>query len=176
MMDATETTELAPAAARGRTWSAKLRTPFAVLALVTDDHALSELHYRPPGDDEQAPTNAIAQRAVRELERYLADPQYRFTVPLAPRGSAFQRRVWDAIASVPVGQTRTYGELAHSLGETARAIGQACGDNPIALIVPCHRIVASGGALGGFMHRRAGDALAIKRWLLIHEAGRFELR
>jgi len=175
-VDATDSIDAAPAAARARAWSAKLRTPFAVLALVADDRALTELHYRPLGEDEQAPTNAIAERAVQELERYLADPQHRFGVPLAPRGNAFQRRVWDAIASVAAGETRTYGELARALDATARAIGQACGDNPIALIVPCHRIVGSGGALGGFMHRRAGDALAIKRWLLIHEAGRFELR
>ncbi len=175
-MDAAETNARASLVARRHTWSAKLRAPFAVLALVADGRALTELHYRPVDEAEQAPTDAIAELAVRELERYLADARYRFSVPLAPRGSAFQRQVWDAIASVPVGETRTYGDLARSLGATARAIGQACGDNPIALIVPCHRIVGSGGALGGFMHRRADDALAIKRWLLIHEAGRFELR
>jgi methylated-DNA-[protein]-cysteine S-methyltransferase len=163
------------ASARKRTWSAKLRTPFAVLALVADERGLAELHYRPRDEDEQAPTNAIAQQAVRELERYVADPQYRFTVPLAPRGSAFQRRVWDALRAIPVGESRTYGEIAHAVGSAPRPVGQACGANPIALIVPCHRVVGSRGALGGFMHRTSDDAVGVKRWLLEHEGCRFGL-
>jgi methylated-DNA-[protein]-cysteine S-methyltransferase len=132
-------------------WSAKMRTPFATLGVVSDGRALTVLHYLPLGEREQAPSDAIAERAVRELEHYLDDPQFRFGVPLAPRGTPFRRRVWDAISAIPVGESRTYGELSHALHSAPRAIGQACGANPIALIVPCHRVVASGGALGGFM-------------------------
>jgi methylated-DNA-[protein]-cysteine S-methyltransferase len=115
----------------------------------------------------------VAERALRELRQYLADPQTRFTVPLAPRGTPFQRRAWAAIAEIPAGESRTYGELAKKLLSAPRAVGQACGANRLALIVPCHRVVGSGGALGGFMHAAEGSPLAVKRWLLRHEGYRF---
>jgi methylated-DNA-[protein]-cysteine S-methyltransferase len=81
--------------------------------------------------------------------------------------------VWDAIAAIPRGESRTYGELARQLHTAPRAIGGACGSNPIALVIPCHRVVGSKGALGGFMRADDGDPLAIKRWLLSHEGYRF---
>jgi len=156
-------------------WSACVRTPFAVLGLRTEGGAVTQLHYLAPDEPERAPADRTAARAVAELQRYLADGEYRFSVPLAPRGSAFQRRVWDAIAAIPPRESRTYGEVARSVQSAARAVGQACGANPIALIIPCHRVVGSRGALGGFMHAAAGDPLAIKRWLLVHEGYRFGL-
>ena len=146
-----------------------------MLALATDGCALTGLCFRPLDEPQIAPSDAIAERAVRELERYVCDPQFRFTVPLAPRGSAFQHRVWDAIRAIAPGETRTYGDLAQRVQSAARAVGQACGANPIALIVPCHRVVAGRGALGGFMHHADGDPLAIKRWLLAHERARAQL-
>ena len=154
---------------RARAWSAKWRAPFAVLALRTDNDALTELHYRPLDEDEEPPADAIAELAISELERYLADPQFRFTVPLAPRGTPFQQRVWNALLRIPPGRPCTYGDLARDVRSVARAVGQACGSNPIALIVPCHRVVGRDGALGGFMQTTGSDALAIKRWLLAHE-------
>jgi len=154
-------------------WGAKVRAPFAVIGIRSDGHALTELSYLPLDEDEMPPRDRIAQLAARELERYLRDPDFAFTVPLAPRGTAFQRRVWAAICAVPRGQSRTYGEIARSLVSAPRAVGQACGRNRIALIIPCHRIVGSGGALGGFMHAREGDPVTIKRWLLRHEGYRF---
>ncbi len=175
MMDTIETMERRAAATGERTWSANVRTPFAVLGLMTDGCALTELHYRPLREREQAPCDAIAEHAVRELERYLADPHYRFTVALAPRGTPFRRRVWEAIAAIPVGESRTYGEIARTVHSAPRAVGQACGANPIALIVPCHRVVGSRGALGGFMNHASGDPITIKRWLLEHEGYRFGL-
>jgi methylated-DNA-[protein]-cysteine S-methyltransferase len=75
--------------------------------------------------------------------------------------------------SIPAGETRTYGELAKAIGSSARAVGGACGANPIPLVVPCHRVVGAGGSLGGFMGaREEGFELMIKRWLLAHEAAR----
>jgi methylated-DNA-[protein]-cysteine S-methyltransferase len=156
-------------------WSARMRAPFGVLGVRTGAGALVEVAYLPADEPEQAPADAVAARTVAEIERYLDDPGFRFQVPLAPRGTPFQHRVWDAILAIPVRESRTYGELARALHSAARAIGQACGANPIALIVPCHRVVGSGGALGGFMNMSvaAGDPLAIKRWLLVHEGYRF---
>jgi methylated-DNA-[protein]-cysteine S-methyltransferase len=157
----------------GPEYAAKLAAPFAVLGIRTADHAVIGIDYLPPGTPEIAPANALAARAVRELECYLADPDLPFTLPLAPAGTPFQRRTWDAIATIPRGQSRTYGELARELHSAPRAVGAACGANPIALVIPCHRVVGSRGSLGGFMHATDGGALAIKRWLLVHEGYRF---
>jgi methylated-DNA-[protein]-cysteine S-methyltransferase len=154
-------------------YAAKLKTPFAVLGIRTASGAVTGLAYLPTSERAMAPTDAAAERACRQIERYLADPQFRFTVPLAPIGTPFRRRVWDALSAIPVGESRTYGEMARKLATAARAVGGACGANPIALVIPCHRVVGSQGALGGFMGVTAGDPIAIKRWLLAHEGYRF---
>lgn len=129
---------------------------------------VEELVFLPHDFRACAPANRLAERALRQLERYRDDPEYRFDLPLAAAGTAFQRRVWEAIAAVPRGRTATYGALARALGSVPRAVGQACGANPFPLVIPCHRIVAAGG-LGGFAHQRDGFLLGVKRWLLSHE-------
>ena len=91
----------------------------------------------------------------------------------AAAGTQFRERVRQALTKIPVGESRTYGELARQLHTAPRAVGGACGANDIALVVPCHRVVGSQGSLGGFMHAVDGDPLAIKRWLLRHEGYRF---
>jgi methylated-DNA-[protein]-cysteine S-methyltransferase len=87
---------------------------------------------------------------------------------VAPAGTPFQCRVWQALRDIPPGTTRTYGELARDLGTSPRAIGGACRANPCLIAVPCHRVVARDG-LGGFAGERGGKRLAVKRWLLRHE-------
>lgn len=154
-------------------YSAKLDAPFAVLGIRTAGGAVTGIDYLPKGERAQAPANVLARRACRQLERYFDDPEFRFTLPLAPAGTAFRRKVWDALATIPVGESRTYGELARSLHTAPRAVGGACGANPIALIIPCHRVVGSQGSLGGFMGTTDGNPIAIKRWLLAHEGYRF---
>jgi methylated-DNA-[protein]-cysteine S-methyltransferase len=154
-------------------YAARLRTPFATLGIRTAAGAVTGIEYLPSSERAQAPVNAIAERACRQLERYFADPQFRFTLPLAPAGSPFRRRVWDALSAIPVGESRTYGELARRLHTAPRAVGGACGANPIALVIPCHRVVGSQGSLGGFMGVTDGNPIAIKRWLLEHEGYRF---
>ena len=136
---------------RDAAYSAVVRAPFGALGVATDGGAVVRLAYLPAGARLVAPSDRVAARAARELERYLDDPAFRFTVPLAPKGTPFQRRVWDAILDIPAGESRTYGELARRMVTAARAIGQACGANPIALVIPCHRVVGSLGSLGGFM-------------------------
>ena len=157
------------------TWSAKLCAPFAVLGLRSNGRAIVELAYLPATERAQAPRDAVAERAVSELERYLTDADFPFSVPLEPAGTPFQKRVWDAIGAIPRGESRTYGEIARGVASAARAVGQACGSNPVALIIPCHRVIGSRGAMGGFMHCASGVPLEIKRWLLIHEGYRFGL-
>lgn len=103
-----------------------------------------------------------------ELDAYWDDPTYSFRVRRAPQGTPFQLRVWTALGTIPAGQATTYGALARQLGTAARAVGQACGSNPLPLVIPCHRVVAASG-LGGFMHASSGAPLDVKTWLLAHE-------
>lgn len=118
---------------------------------------------------EHAPTTPLAAEAVRQLQAWLADPNFVFGLPLKPAGTTFQRRVWEQIASIPLGCTLTYGDVARNLNNAPRAVGQACGANPYPVVVPCHRVVATGGGLGGFNRERGGFLLDVKRWLLRHE-------
>ena len=161
------------AAAGAPVYAAKMRAPFAVLGIRTNDRSVTGISYLPSGERAQAPSTPLAERVCRELERYLADPEFRFGVPLDADGTVFQRRVWQALLQIPIGQSRTYGELARELHSAPRAIGGACGANPIALVIPCHRVVGTHGSIGGFMGVTEGEPIAIKRWLLAHEGYRF---
>jgi methylated-DNA-[protein]-cysteine S-methyltransferase len=154
-------------------YAARMRAPFVVLGIRTAQAGVVGIDYLPLHERALAPSDALAERACRQLERYLADPQFRFTLPLVPGGTAFRQRVWQALLQIPIGQSRTYGELARLLHSAPRAIGGACGANPIALVIPCHRVVGTHGSLGGFMGVTEGDPIAIKRWLLAHEGYRF---
>ena len=129
---------------------------------------LTAIRYLPPETALVAPQSALAERAVRQIERYRDDPDAAFDLPLCETGTAFQRDVWLQISDIPRGRTRTYGELARRIGGEARAVGQACGDNPFPIVVPCHRVVAADG-LGGFSHHVDGYLLEAKKWLLKHE-------
>jgi methylated-DNA-[protein]-cysteine S-methyltransferase len=155
-----------------RSYAAKVKAPFAVLGVRTDGRSLVGVSFLPLTEQVCAPVDHAAELAVRELERYLDDPGFRFTVPLAPAGTDFRRRVWAALTQIPPGQVRTYGEVARAVRSSPRAIGGACGANPIVLVIPCHRVVAANGALGGFMNAEGGDPIVIKRWLLSHEGCR----
>jgi methylated-DNA-[protein]-cysteine S-methyltransferase len=123
---------------------------------------------------EVAPKSLLAKEAVRQLRAWLKDSRHTFSLPLEPQGTPFQRKAWAGIAAIPAGQTRQYGELAATIGTGPRAVGNACGANPYPVVVPCHRVVAAGGAnqgLGGFARQRGGFLLDVKRWLLEHERG-----
>lgn len=160
-----------PAGAEPRV--ARLRMPFGALELVSDGRALTRVAYLPKDTVAVAPSDDLLARAARELDHYLEDPDFRFTVPLAPRGTDFQQRVWRALRDIPAGAPSTYGNVARTVESAPRAVGQACGANPIALLIPCHRVIGTQGNLGGFMHAQDGDPVAIKRWLLAHEGVRF---
>ena len=149
-------------------FQARLDTPFGIVGVRTEDEALAEIVYLPRSAGALAPTNALAARACAQIEKYVADPGYRFKLPLKHVGTAFQRRVWEQIAAIPSGKTRTYGDLARALRSAPRAVGQACGTNYFPLAIPCHRVVAANG-LGGFAHASGGYLLEVKRWLLAHE-------
>jgi methylated-DNA-[protein]-cysteine S-methyltransferase len=149
--------------------------PKMSVAVKTREDRVVEIRYLPLSFGSSSPTNPLAERAARQLERYREDPDARFDLPLLIEGSPLQRSVWEAMCAIPRGRTRTYGELAAELGADARAIGQACGDNRLPIVIPCHRVVAADG-IGGFGHSTGGYLLEAKRWLLMHEAPAFELR
>ena len=149
--------------------------PNMKVAVQTRDERVIEISYLPLLAKGVAPRNALAARAAEQLERYRENPDTSFDLPLLVEGTPLQRAVWDAMCAIPRGKTRTYGELARELGVDARAIGQACGDNRLPIVIPCHRVVAADG-IGGFGHATGGYLLEAKRWLLMHEAPAFELR
>jgi methylated-DNA-[protein]-cysteine S-methyltransferase len=149
-------------------FQARLATPFAVLGIRTVGELLTDIEYLPRGVATLAPTTKLAEHVCRQIERYLDDPYYRFKLPFEYRGSAFQCRVWREISKINSGKTNTYKEIAQRLQSAPRPVGGACGKNRLPLVIPCHRVLATNG-IGGFMHARAGDPIAIKRWLLRHE-------
>ena len=160
-----------------------LPTPVGPLVLIASTRGLRAVLWSPddahrvPGvapdempsrSDEAPPRSAgvILQQAAEELDEYFEGTRRSFDVPLDPVGTAFQQQAWAALRTIPYGETVTYGEQAERLGDRrkARAVGAANGRNPISIIVPCHRVVGSNGALTGF-----GGGLDVKAWLLDHE-------
>jgi len=145
-----------------------VRSPLGALRLYAAADQLVGLYLpvqaAPAGLDQPS---EVLERTAAQLAEYFAGHRRRFDLPLAPRGTEFQISVWQALRAIPHGETRSYGELARSLGRPAasRAVGAANGKNPISIIVPCHRVVGANGHLTGY----AGGVPA-KRWLLDHEA------
>ncbi|KAF1051396.1 MAG: Methylated-DNA--protein-cysteine methyltransferase, constitutive [Burkholderia gladioli] len=150
-------------------FNAVIDAPFGKVGIRTDGACVREIVYLPESVRGIEPDNALARRAAKQMARYFARASARFDLPLAEVGSAFQRRVWQAIGELPPGTVATYGQIARRIGSAPRAVGQACGANWFPLVIPCHRVVAAGG-IGGFAnHDGDGYYLKIKRWLLAHE-------
>ena len=133
------------------------------LTIREQDDAIVAIDWRDNGIGSQTP---LLAEAVRQLQEYFAGRLTRFDLPLAPAGSAFEQRVWAAMRAIPHGGTRAYADLAHEVGSAPRAVGRACGRNPIPIVIPCHRVLARGGGLGGYS---GGAGLPTKRLLLTLE-------
>ena len=136
-----------------RTWTTT-PTPCGDLLLVAVDGALVQAHFSPfeVPDGPPSPDEPVLLEAARQLAEHFAGERTAFDLPLAPPGTDFQRRVWDELQRVPYGTTATYGEIALRLGDprSVRAVGLANGRNPIAVVVPCHRVIGSDGKLRGY--------------------------
>lgn len=154
---------------------AQLHAPFGVLTIVASDDGLrcvmfdKEVHPKTFAgmtvvDDTSHP---VVARTVQQLNEYLQGTRMSFDLPLDVRGTEFQMHAWNALAKVPYGTTASYAQQAASIGRptATRAIGAANGRNPVAVVLPCHRIVGADGSLTGF-----GGGLPVKKWLLDHEA------
>ncbi|MEG1912298.1 MAG: methylated-DNA--[protein]-cysteine S-methyltransferase [Cloacibacillus sp.] len=137
-----------------------------------EDGAITDLHFERSRDfDAQRAvfgSTPLLAEAERQLEGYFAGTRRTFCLPLAPRGTDFQMRCWEALRAIPYGSTESYGDIARKVGspKACRAVGMANNRNPIAIIIPCHRVIGSDGSLVGF-----GGGLEIKRALLALEAG-----
>lgn len=127
----------------------EIQSPLGPLTVVASDEALLELRFGACAKRGETP---LLARARQQLGEYFAGERARFDLPLAPAGTDFQRRVWAALLDIPLGQTLSYAELAARLGQpaAARAVGAANGKNPIAILIPCHRVLASSGELAGY--------------------------
>lgn len=150
-----------------------IQSPLGRLGIHMAPHGVAGIDLLPPGVVVgHGPAAGPVVEVVAALERYFRDPRIPFDVPLSLSGTAFQQQVWALLRLIPVGRTITYASLAQQLTTSARAVGQACRANPILIIVPCHRVVASRG-LGGYLGG-CQDWLGAKRWLLQHEARSIE--
>ena len=142
--------------------------PFGAVGIRTRDGLVSEIALIPSELADQASASAQKNEAVEQIQSYLNNPKTKPNFKCLALGTPYQQRVWQAISQIPCGETRTYAELAQQIGSGPRAVANACGANPLPLLVPCHRVVAKNG-LGGFMQGFEGG-LEIKKWLLAHES------
>jgi methylated-DNA-[protein]-cysteine S-methyltransferase len=136
-----------------------MSSPVGKLILTEDDDAIVSITW---GDEAGGNGSPLLAEAARQLEAYFAGELADFDVPLRPAGSAFEQRVWATMRRIPYGKTQCYGELAAAIGSAARAVGGACGRNPIPIVIPCHRVLAKAG-FGGYSGR---GGLATKQTLL----------
>lgn len=145
-----------------------LTTPVGKLAVFVYEESLTQVDYGSSIRDSKQPLSPTAKKIKTQIECYFKTPDRKFDLPVSLDGTDFQIRVWRALQTIPVGKTMTYGQLAKKLKSSARAVGNACRNNPVPLVVPCHRVVAQKG-IGGFGGKTEGINISRKRWLLDHE-------
>lgn len=151
-------------------FDAIMALPVCRFGIAVRDGAIVEARFLAPQGPLIDPVDPLAASAIAQVNAWLEDGRFVFDLPLELSGSDFQRRVWTFMCTLPAGRPVTYGEAAAVLGSNPRAVGGACGRNPVPLIVPCHRIIGRQGG-DGFMQSQGEWALGIKRWLLAHEDG-----
>ena len=141
-------------------------SPVGELTIFEENGAIVALEWGRAPEGTEKPT-VLLKRAARQLDEYFAGSRKTFDLPLRPAGTAFQRRVWARLCAIPRGRVETYGAIAKKLKSGARAVGTACGANPIPILIPCHRVLGADGRLGGY----SGEGgVATKQFLLAHEA------
>lgn len=147
-------------------------SPLGRIALLGDDEAVTGLEIAAAGqlstDGRPEHVTPVLQRAAVQLSEYFTGARRTFDVPVRVSGTPFQQTIWEQLRTIPFGDVRGYGELGRATGRATagRAVGGAVGANPVPLIIPCHRVLASDGRITGYS---AGDGIATKVWLLDHE-------
>ncbi len=145
-----------------------LATPVGQIAVYINDQQVVQLDYATRKRQTVNRLSPLASRVKKQILSYFKSPDNRFEIPVKTAGTVFQERVWRILQTIPAGKTLTYGDIARRLNTSARAVGNACRQNPVPLIIPCHRVIASQG-IGGFGGQTAGANINRKRWLLNHE-------
>ncbi len=140
-------------------------SPLGVLCLTAEAGAIVRLDWT-GGNKASDDSGTLLDEAARQLAAYFVGTLHDFGLPLAPTGTPHDRKVWHEMQQIPFGATRSYGDLARTIGSSARAVGTACGRNPIPIIIPCHRVLAAGGAIGGYS---GAGGTATKHRLLVLE-------
>ncbi len=129
-------------------------SPLGPICIEAEGDAVTALYFCGEADAAQTPDapSPLLEAAAAELEEYFAGRRRSFTIPASPCGTAFQQAVWDALRAIPCGEVRTYGQIAAAIGrpKAARAVGNACNRNPVAILIPCHRVVGASGSLTGY--------------------------
>lgn len=143
-------------------------TPFSRLRMQFNDTALVGVDFDVSAGSQPASLDPLMAKACQQLRAYADSARSDLDLPVEPAGTEFQQKVWKLLRQIPAGQVRTYGDIAHELGSSPRAVGNACRANPIPLFIPCHRVVSKSG-LGGFAGKTKGHYLTIKEALLRHE-------
>jgi len=148
--------------------SVYFKTPYFPLKITQQDNQLTEIDFVNRMGQAIETEDAVLKNTLRQIQQYFKSSKMLFELPLNPHGTDFQCRVWLALQAIPAGEVRTYGELAAQLNSSPRAVGNACRQNPIPLIIPCHRVVSASG-IGGFAGQLEGKKITIKQQLLRHE-------
>ena len=145
-----------------------LESPIGPLTLTEEDGALIRLDFGKKG--QAGPETPLLAEARNQLEQYFSGSLRRFTLPLQPKGTPFQQKVWAALLQIPWGETRTYGQVAAMIGQpkACRAVGMANNRNPLPIFIPCHRVIGANGQLTGY----AGGLPAKERLLALEQGGR----
>jgi methylated-DNA-[protein]-cysteine S-methyltransferase len=147
----------------------EIECPFGWLSLCAHGDRLREIAFgKKVTGSEKSDDHPIFKETLRQLQTYFSDPSTTFSLPLELTGTEFCRRVWQSLTDIPLGQTRSYGELARALDTGPRAVAAGCRSNHWPIIIPCHRVVAIRN-LGGYCGQLSGPLIEIKRWLLKHE-------
>lgn len=145
-----------------------VESPVGTLKIHGEDRSITGIWLNATGRITSGRATGVLAELERQLDAYFAGALTTFDLPLAPKGTPFQLEAWEALQSIPYGTTTTYGRIADKIGraDAVRAVGAANGQNPIPIVIPCHRVIGANGSLTGF-----GGGLEMKRWLLGHESG-----
>ncbi len=147
-----------------------VESPLGPLTLVAEDGALTRLRWGRAGHEDASP---LLMRAAGQLAAYFAGDARAFDLPAAPDGTEHDRKVWRAMQRIPAGETRSYGQIAREIASSPRAVGNACGRNPIPIVIPCHRIIGANGAIGGYSGKGGAET---KRFLLALEGALSQIK
>ena len=153
-------------------YEAMIEAPFGAIGIIAQGFQVAIELIPEAKVTKKSANNKLAQKVATQIQAYLDRAENHFNLPVTPKGTPFQRRVWQEISAIPRGQVLTYSDIAAQLKSSPRAVANACGANHLPLVIPCHRVVAKAG-IGGFM-KGAENGLNIKKWLLHHEGASYQ--